>query len=135
MRERGKKLVPHRWRRKLAALDFEWDPAREQWWETQFEELQKDVDVRPQELKMAKSLIDNMTGEFDPDEFHDEYREKLESLVERKVQGEEVTVAEERPTAKVVDLIDALKKSVEATERPAAKKKAAGARKKKAASA
>lgn len=83
----------------------------------EFEELDKQVEVRPQELKMAKSLIDNMTGDFDPDEFHDEYREKLEGLVEKKIQGEEITVVEEPAKAKVVDLIEALRASVEATER------------------
>jgi DNA end-binding protein Ku len=101
--------------------------------EADFPEIEADVDIRPQELKMAKSLIENMTGEFDPDEFHDEYREKLEALVERKISGEEVAVAEAPTPAKVVDLMDALRKSLEETEKPAGKKKAAPARKKKAA--
>lgn len=106
--------------------------------DSEFEELDEDVKIAPQELQMAKSLIDNMTGEFDPDEFKDEYREKLEALVAKKVEGEEIAVVEETGTAKVLDLIEALKASVEATE-PAggsSKKKAAAkkaAPKKKAA--
>ena len=85
---------------------------------------------------MAKSLIDNMTGEFDAEEFKDEYREKLEALVSKKVEGEEIAVVEETGTAKVLDLIEALKASVAQSEKPSAKKKAApkkAAPKKKAA--
>jgi DNA end-binding protein Ku len=100
--------------------------------EAEFEELDEDVKIAPQELQMAKSLIDNMTGEFDPDEFKDEYREKLEALVQKKVEGEEITVVEEAGSgAKVLDLIEALKASVEASGKPAKKK--AAPRKKKAA--
>ncbi|MGZ6494270.1 MAG: non-homologous end joining protein Ku [Actinomycetota bacterium] len=102
----------------------------------EFEELDEDVKIAPQELQMAKSLIDNMTGDFDPQEFKDEYREKLEALVQKKVEGEEIAVVEEAGTAKVLDLIEALKASVEATEKPGSKKKAApkkAAPKKKAA--
>jgi DNA end-binding protein Ku len=104
--------------------------------DAEFEEVPGDLDIRQQELKMAKSLIENMTGDWDPDEFKDVYREKLEGLVERKIAGEEIAVVEEKPVAKVVDLIEALKKSVEMTEGgKTAKRKAAGGRKKKAASA
>lgn len=100
-----------------------------------FEELEADPEVRPQELKMARSLIENMTDHFDPDEFHDTYRAKLEELVARKIQGEEIAVVEEAGTATVVDLMEALKASVEQTEKAAggAKKKAAASRRKKAA--
>jgi DNA end-binding protein Ku len=106
-----------------------------------FEELQIDDDVRPQELKMAQSLIANMTDHFDADEFHDEYREKLEQLVEAKIEGKEIAVVEETGTATVVDLMEALKASVEQSGsgggKAAAKKKpagkATGAKKKKAA--
>jgi DNA end-binding protein Ku len=96
-----------------------------------FEELQVEADVRPQELKMAQSLIANMTDHFDPDEFHDEYREKLEEVVEAKIQGKEIAVVEETGTATVVDLMEALKASVEQTGGGKADK---GAPKKKAAS-
>jgi DNA end-binding protein Ku len=97
-----------------------------------FEELEIDDEVRPQELKMARSLIENMTDHFDPDEFHDEYREKLEQVVEAKIAGREIAVVEETGTATVVDLMEALKASVEAsgTKEPAAK----GGGKKKTAS-
>ncbi len=104
-----------------------------------FEELQIDDDIRPQELKMARSLIENMTDHFDPDEFHDEYREKLEEVVDAKIQGREIAVVEETGTATVVDLMEALKASVEASgtkEAGGGKRKATAkttAKKKKAA--
>jgi DNA end-binding protein Ku len=66
------------------------------------------------ELKMARQLIQQLTAEFDPEEFHDQYREKLEELVQKKVEGQEITIAPEaepEPT-KVVDLMEALKASV-----------------------
>jgi DNA end-binding protein Ku len=103
----------------------------------EFEELEVDADVRPQELKMARSLIENMTDHFDPDEFHDEYREKLEQVVQAKIEGKEIAVVEETGTATVVDLMEALKASVEQTgskdEKAGPKKKAAPAKKRKAA--
>jgi DNA end-binding protein Ku len=96
-----------------------------------FEGMDEEVDLRPQEMQMAKSLIDNMTGDWDDHEFADEYRAKLEDLVEQKIQGKEIMVAEETGgTAKVLDLIEALKASVEATakdEKAANKKGAATA--------
>jgi DNA end-binding protein Ku len=107
-----------------------------------FEELNVDAEVRPQELKMAQSLIANMTDHFDPDEFLDEYREKLEQVVQAKIEGKEIAVVEETGTATVVDLMEALKASVEQTgggkaDKGGAKKKAAPksapAKKKKAA--
>jgi DNA end-binding protein Ku len=76
-----------------------------------------DIEVEPSdaEIAMAKMLIDNLTGSFDPSEFHDEYRAKLEALVEAKVEGKEITVVESEDTGKVLDLMSALKASVEAT--------------------
>jgi DNA end-binding protein Ku len=80
-----------------------------------FEELERNVDVRDAEVKMARQLIQQLSSDFDPAQFSDEYRTRLEELVEQKVQGQEITVAaapEEEPT-KVVDLMEALKASVE----------------------
>jgi DNA end-binding protein Ku len=95
----------------------------------EFEELEKKIDVRDAEVKMARQLIQQLSGDFVPEEFTDEYRTRLEELVERKVEGEEVTVAaapEEEPT-KVVDLMEALKASVadakSKKDKPTGKKK------------
>ncbi len=86
--------------------------------------------VRDNELEMAQTLIENLTAEWDPAEFKDDYREALLRIVEAKINGEEIEVVEAEPTAKVVDLMEALKASVAAAkqstkEAPAPKKKAA----------
>jgi DNA end-binding protein Ku len=52
--------------------------------------LDEDIEVRSQELKMAASLIDTMTEDFEPDQYHDTYREALEAVVQAKVEGNEV---------------------------------------------
>jgi len=89
-----------------------------------FEELDKAVKVRPQEVEMARSLIDNLTDKWDPEAFADEYREALLGIVEKKVAGEEIEVVEAPEPERVVDLMEALKQSVEATKkRPAPKAK------------
>ncbi|MGH2734070.1 MAG: Ku protein [Actinomycetota bacterium] len=80
----------------------------------EFEELDKKVDVRDQEVKMARQLIQQLSDDFKPGEFQDDYRVRLQELAERKIEGQEVTLAaepEEEP-AKVVDLMEALKASV-----------------------
>jgi DNA end-binding protein Ku len=84
---------------------------------------------------MAKSLIDSLTDTFQPEEFRDEYRAALEELVQKKVQGEEITYTEEAEPSKVVDLMEALKASVEAAKagKPAPERKTTSRRRKKAA--
>ena len=80
-----------------------------------FEELDKKVDVRDPEVKMARQLIQQLAGGFNPDEFEDEYRAGLQELAEKKIEGQEVTVAAEpaEEPAQVVDLMEALKASVD----------------------
>jgi DNA end-binding protein Ku len=93
--------------------------------EAEFEILDKKVQIRDQEVQMAKSLIDNLTDAFKPEQFRDEYREALLDIVEKKVSGEEIEVVPEPEPTKVVDLMEALKASVEQTKKKAAPKKAA----------
>jgi len=91
--------------------------------------------IRGQELEMAKQLIDSLSGEWNPEEYSDEYREALLQIVEAKLNGQEIEVVAAEPTAKVVDLMEALKASVAAAKKqadepapsrkPAAKKPAA----------
>jgi len=76
-----------------------------------------DATVRDQELDMAKTLIENLTADWNPDEFTDEYREALLKIVEAKIAGEEIEFVEAEPTAKVVDLMAALKASVDAAKK------------------
>lgn len=86
--------------------------------EAEFEFLDEDVEVRSQELAMAASLIETLTGDFDPSEYRDGYREALEQVIEAKVAGKEVTApAEAQPdSGTVVDLMAALRASVDAAK-------------------
>lgn len=70
-------------------------------------------DISDQELNMAKTLINSMDTPFDPSKYKDEYQEKLKELVETKVSGKEVVAAEPQGAGKVIDLMEALKASVE----------------------
>jgi DNA end-binding protein Ku len=77
--------------------------------------LDEDVTVRPQELQMAEALISSMSGEFDPDEFTDDYTAAMTALLEAKQSGGHVQPLPEtaEPGAAVVDLMSALRRSVE----------------------
>lgn len=80
--------------------------------------LSDNIEVRSQELRMAESLIESMTLDFDPDEYHDSYREALQELVTAKVEGREVIQpqeagpGEEEPSS----LADALRASLAAAK-------------------
>jgi DNA end-binding protein Ku len=77
--------------------------------------LDEDVEVRTQELRMATSLIDSMTVDFDPAEYHDRYREALQELVEAKTEGRDVLQpGEPAAPAASTSLADALKASLAA---------------------
>ena len=84
-----------------------------------FDFLDEDVEVRPQELAMAGSLIETLSGEFDPMQYTDYYREALQAVIEAKVAGREVVQPENaQPTSgTVVDLMAALRASVEAAKK------------------
>ncbi len=85
--------------------------------------LDDNIDVRPQELQMASSLIDSMTVDFDPDEYHDGYREALQELIEAKVEGREVVEpqAPEVSAEAGTSLADALRASLAAAKAGSAK--------------
>jgi DNA end-binding protein Ku len=85
--------------------------------------LDDNIDVRPQELRMASSLIESMTVDFDPADYHDGYREALQQLVEAKIEGREVIEPPEpAATAEAPSsLADALRASLEAAKAGAAK--------------
>jgi DNA end-binding protein Ku len=77
--------------------------------------LPEDVKVSPAEIKMAESLVEMMAMKFDPSEFKDEYKEAVDKIVEAKVKGREdlVEAPEQEAETTVVDLMSALKASVE----------------------
>jgi DNA end-binding protein Ku len=108
----------------LAALRFSDDAfvLETMYWpdeirEAEFGDVDVDLKVRANELEMAKSLIASLTAEWNPEEFTDEYREGLLAIVEAKIEGKEIEVVEAEPTAKVVDLMEALKASVAAAKK------------------
>jgi DNA end-binding protein Ku len=85
----------------------------------EIEELpdEKELKVSDRELKMARQLIDSLASDFEPERYHDEYREKVLDLIERKAQGEEITVQPEAPKpARVPDLMAALEASLAAVK-------------------
>ena len=85
--------------------------------------LDEDVDVRKQELDMASTYVAAFNQGFDPEEYHDEYREALNEVVQAKIQGRELTKAPApaEPT-NVVDLMEALRASVAAADSGKAKR-------------
>ncbi|MEX2587943.1 MAG: Ku protein [Actinomycetota bacterium] len=85
----------------------------------ELDELSKEPEIRKQELEMAKSLIENLSDSFRPEAFVDTYRERLAAAVQAKVEGQEVAVAPTKQPSQILDLMDALKASVEATKKQA----------------
>lgn len=81
-----------------------------------FEELAETPEIRDEEVAMARMIIDNLTTAFDPTEWTDESREAIQELARKKVDGEEIVAPDAPEPTKVIDLLDALKASVEATK-------------------
>lgn len=75
------------------------------------------VKVSDRELDMAFTLIDILRQPFDPSEYHDHYREALAELIDAKLEGKQVVKAPATREARVFDLADALKRSVEAAKK------------------
>ncbi len=82
-----------------------------------FPVLDKEVDIKPAELKMAEQVVDSMADDFNPDQFHDSYQEQLHELIEAKLEGGEAFPTEDQPaeldvTDDVSDLLAKLEASV-----------------------
>jgi DNA end-binding protein Ku len=99
--------------------------------------LPQNVKISDKEVAMATSLIDNLTDEFQPQRYTDDYKAAFQQIIDQKMQGLEVTTPAPVQEPKVMDLMAALKASVEATRQgkkaPAAKPAAARAAKVKVA--
>src|SRR5580658_4333777 len=76
--------------------------------------------VKEKELALARSLVEALAGEFEPEKYKDDYRENLLQMIEAKKQGEEVVATPEPQQAKVVDILEALKASLANAKKPAA---------------
>ena len=89
-------------------------------------------DVKPAELNLAKQLIEQQAAEkFDPTSYVDEVRGRIEAAIQKKVEGQEISVAEAPPETggKVIDLMEALRASLEKTEKAKASVSQLGPRK------
>jgi DNA end-binding protein Ku len=103
----------------------------------EIDEAVEETDVKGPELAMATQLVESLVGDFDPEDYENQYRNDLRAMLEAKLEGKEISAPEPAPEAPVVDLMEALKQSVaqaqETKGKPAPKKKAASGRKKAAA--
>jgi DNA end-binding protein Ku len=106
--------------------------------QAEIDEAVGDTEVKEPELVLARQVIDSLVGEFDPSELVSEYRRDMRAMLEAKLAGEEISVPEPEPEAPVVDLMEALRRSVaeikdredapaknKAAAKPRARKKAA----------
>src|SRR5207302_1327835 len=75
--------------------------------------LEGEVKINPKELEMAKALIESLADTFDPSRYKDEYREAVMKVVQAKMEGEVIEAPEAPQPAKVMDLMEALRQSVE----------------------
>jgi DNA end-binding protein Ku len=96
----------------------------------EIEEAVEGTEVRKAELDLAEQVMQSLVGEFDPEELHSEYRQNLRAMLEAKLEGREITKPEPVPETPVVDLMDALKRSVAEAQ---GRKKAAASPKKRTA--
>ncbi|MGH3091080.1 MAG: Ku protein [Gaiellaceae bacterium] len=95
----------------------------------EIDEAVEETEVNEPELEMARQLVQSLVGEFDPEEFENAYRRELRAMLEAKLAGEEIAVPEPAAPAPVIDLMEALKQSVEQAQKdkaPARKKTSAG---------
>jgi DNA end-binding protein Ku len=99
------------------------------------EEAVAESDVKKAELDLARQVIESISGEFDPEEFRNEYRDDLRQMLEAKLAGQEIARPEPAPVTPVVDLMEALKQSVAETKRQPERKAASAAPKRRRAPA
>ena len=94
----------------------------------QVEEFRTDTSlVKDKELAMAKMLISSLEAEFEPQKYHDDYRENLRKMIEDKIEGRKVVATPETHIAPVIDIMEALKKSLAEKRKPASAATAASA--------
>jgi DNA end-binding protein Ku len=92
--------------------------------EAEIEEAVGDTEVKEAELELARQVIDSLSGEFEPESLVSEYRRDLRQMLEAKLAGEEVQRPEPVPETPVVDLMEALRRSVDEAQKKKAPAKA-----------
>ena len=78
--------------------------------------------VTQAELKLAKTLIQEMTAPFKPKQYKDEYHQKIKKAIEAKIAGKKIVAVKEKAQVPIVDLMEALKNSLKQTKKPKTKK-------------
>ena len=79
--------------------------------------LPEGVKTDEKEMEIAKQLIGNLSAKFEPDKYTDEYRQALREIIDARIAGKEVVTQPEIPETNVIDLMEALKASLEKTEK------------------
>jgi DNA end-binding protein Ku len=77
----------------------------------------EDAKLNPQEVKLAEQLVQSLAADFNPKEYRDEFQERLNALIEAKLKGRSIAAAPEAPRAPVIDIMQALKKSLAASNK------------------
>lgn len=77
---------------------------------------QLESEVKPEEVKLAKELVGNLTTHFKPEKYRDEYKAKLDRLLHARAKGKKLPVVSERKLAPVINMMEALKKSLASQE-------------------
>jgi DNA end-binding protein Ku len=79
---------------------------------SEIEEAVESTELRDAELKLAEQVIDSLVGEWKPEDFANEYRQDLKAMLDAKLAGEKITRPEPAPETPVIDLMEALRRSV-----------------------
>jgi DNA end-binding protein Ku len=83
-----------------------------------------DVEIKEAEIKVAHQLIEALADEWDPEKYHDTFQENLKKLIETKLEGGKIEAVEQpKKLAPVVDLMAALKESLQNAKKPATSEK------------
>ncbi len=77
------------------------------------------VKITKDMMDLAKHIVETKSGHFKPQEFEDHYEHALQELIEKKAKGAKIEIAKEQPPAKVINLMDALRRSVQAEKQTA----------------
>jgi DNA end-binding protein Ku len=101
--------------------------------QAEIDEAVAGTEVKPAELKLAQQVMESLVAEFDPAELKSQYRSDLRQMLEAKLDGQEIAKPEPVPETPIVDLMEALKQSVEEAKGRKAATKSSGTKKRAAA--
>jgi DNA end-binding protein Ku len=75
-------------------------------------ESARNIKLKPQEIKLAEQLVETLSEDFHPQKYHDTFQQRLRELIEAKMKGKTITVEKEPARAPVIDMMEALKRSL-----------------------